>query len=360
MNRSTWLSLVALTLLLSAAVSAEPFDASWESLKRYQCPEWFRDAKLGIFVCWNLNSLQGVNDWYGFYMYREGNEVYKHHVKTYGHPSKFGYKDFIPLWRAENFDADDLVRQFKNAGAKYIVPIATFHDNFDCWNSKHHKWNSYRMGPKKDIIGLWKKACERHDLRFGVTTHLARSWGWLQYAHGADKEGEFRGVPYDGAGPKYHDFYHPTHGKPSRAYPVDAPQAWKDQWAARIKDLCDQHRPDLLYFDGGLPFPDNDGLTGREVVAWYYNQNTRWHNGVNEAVLNIKKWPPETNHGPFRAGMCVRDMEKGLLDGIQEAPWQNDTTVSAWFYQQNKPVRSVNSVVDMLAPNEMRAGLRTE
>ena len=117
MNRFACLSMVAPTLLLSAAASAEPFDASWESLERYKCPEWFRDAKLGIFVSWNLNSLQGVNDWYGFYMYHEGHEVYKHHVKTYGHPSKFGYKDFIPLWRAENFDADDLVRQYKNAGA---------------------------------------------------------------------------------------------------------------------------------------------------------------------------------------------------------------------------------------------------
>jgi len=136
---------------LAGLTTGEPFDPSWESLEKYECPEWFRDAKLGIFVCWNLHSLQGMHDWYAHRMYLEGDAVYKHHVKTYGHPSKFGFKDFIPMWKAEKFDADDLVRQFKNAGAKYIVPIATYHDNFDCWNSKHHKWNSVNMGPKKDI-----------------------------------------------------------------------------------------------------------------------------------------------------------------------------------------------------------------
>jgi len=339
--------LFALAVSAGAAQAAEPFDPSWESLEKYECPEWFRDAKLGIFVHWGLTSLQGVDDWYGFNMYRQGHRTYEHHVKTYGHPSKFGYKDFIPMWKAEHFDPDDLVRRFKEAGARYVVPNAVFHDNFDCWNSRHHRWNSVNMGPKKDIVGMWRAACRRHGLRFGVSTHLARSWAWFQNAHGADQSGPLKGVPYDGANPKYWDFYHPP-GTPSRTYPVDAPQAWKDEWAARIMDLCEQHRPDLLYFDGGLPFPDDDGLTGRKVVAWYYNQSIKWHGGKNEAVLNLKKWPPQSNHGPFRAGMCVRDMERGLLEGIQPEPWQNDTTVSAWFYQPGRPVRPVGSVVDML------------
>ena len=324
------------------------FEPTWDSLSQYSCPEWFRDAKLGIFVCWNLHSLQGVDDWYCFNMYRQGHPVYKHHVATYGHPSKFGFKDFIPMWKGENFDADDLVRQFKNAGAKYIVPIATYHDNFDCWNSKHHKWNSLNMGPKKDIIGLWAEATRQQGLRFGVTTHLARSLCWMQGSHGSDKEGLLKGVPYDGADPKYQEFYHPPFPPAQRHYPPDPPQAWKDQWTNRIKDLCQQHRPDLLYFDGGLPFPKDDGLVGRKVVAWYYNQNKQWHDGRLEAVMNVKKWPVAKNHGPFSADMCVRDMEKGLLGGIEEYPWQNDTTISSWFYQPTKPVRSVNSVVDML------------
>ena len=333
-------------LALAACARAGQFDSSWQSLEKYECPEWFRDAKLGIFVCWNLHSVQGFDDWYARNMYREGSRTYKHHLATYGHPSKFGFKDFIPMWKAEKFDPDDLVRQFADAGAKYIVPIATYHDNFDCWDSKYQKYNSLNMGPKKDIIGLWRAATLKRGLRFGVTTHLARSWSWFQVSHGADTKGEMKGVPYDGADPNNFGFYHPAHGDCSPTYPQAPPQRWKDEWTARIKDLCEQHHPDLLYFDGGLPFPDDDGLTGRKVVAWYYNQNAKWHGGKLEAVQNIKKWP--RGHGAFRAETCVRDMEKGLLGGIQEYPWQNDTTVSAWFYQPGKAVRSVNSVVDML------------
>ncbi len=347
--RQTNLFIVAIPLLSLAVISAqatEPFEASWESLDKYECPEWFRDAKIGIFVCWNLHSVMGIDGWYARNMYIEGHETYNHHVKTYGHPSKFGFKDFIPMWKGEKFDADDLVRRFKDAGAKYIVPIATYHDNFDCWDSKHHKWNSVNMGPKKDIIGLWHKATIKHGLRFGVTTHLVRSYSWFQTSHDSDKQGEMKGVPYDGADPKYNDFYHATHGDYARTSPKNAPPQWKQQWTDRIKDLCEQHQPDLLYFDGGLPFGDDYGLTGRKLVAWYYNQNMKWHDGKLEAVLNIKKW--NSGHGPFRDGMCVRDMEQGLLDGIQHNPWQNDTTVSKWFYQPEIPLRSVNSVVDML------------
>jgi len=336
---------IVLVLGVTAA-AAEPFDPSWESLEEYRCPQWFRDAKLGIFISWNLHSLQGIDDWYARNMYIEGSRTYKHHLETYGHPSQFGFKDFIPMWKAERFDPDELVRRFKAAGARYIVPIATYHDNYDCWDSRHHRWNSVKTGPHKDIIGLWRAAALRHGLRFGVTTHLARSWSWLQVSHGADKQGPYKGVPYDGADPNYQDFYHPAHGDTSRTYPARAPLRWKQQWLARIKDLCEQHHPDLLYFDGGMPFPDDDGLFGRKAAAWYYNRNIEWHNGRLEAVLTVKKWP--TGHGPFREGTCVRDMEKGLLEGIQQDPWQNDTTISSWFYQPGRKVRSVNSVVDML------------
>jgi len=126
--RQTNLFIVAIPLLSLAVISAqatEPFDSSWESLDKYECPEWFRDAKLGIFVCWNLHSVMGIDGWYARNMYIEGHETYNHHLKTYGHPSNFGFKDFIPMWKGEKFDADDLVRRFKDAGAKYIVPIAT-------------------------------------------------------------------------------------------------------------------------------------------------------------------------------------------------------------------------------------------
>ena len=162
------------------------FKPDFESLKQYQCPEWFRDYKFGIFLHWGVNSVPGFNGHYGRYMYwqskpenvegtgwsEKGSDVYDHHVKNYGHPSKFGYKDFIPMWKAEKFDADKLAKFFKKIGAKYVVPMAVHHDNFDNWDSKYHKWNSVNMGPKRDIIGEWKKACQDNDLRFGVSSHF--------------------------------------------------------------------------------------------------------------------------------------------------------------------------------------------
>ena len=180
------LSLVSLVVALIVSVagcstqtSARKFEPTWESLQQYECPEWFRDAKLGIFMHWGPCSVPGVDDWYGRNMYIEGHRTYQHHVKTYGHPSKFGYKDVIALWKAEKFDPDRLVRLYKKAGARYVVPVAVHHDNFDLWDSQHNKWNSVNMGPKKDIVGLWRNAALKHGLRFGVTTHLARSYSWF-------------------------------------------------------------------------------------------------------------------------------------------------------------------------------------
>jgi len=146
------LLLVATVFLTAIApVFGRDFEPTWESLEGYECPEWFRDAKLGIFICWNPYTVPAMGDWYARHMYMQGHRQYKYHVEHYGHPSKVGYKDIIAMWKGEKFDADKLVRLFKKAGAKYIVPMAMHHDNFDLWNSKHHSWNSVNMGPKKDI-----------------------------------------------------------------------------------------------------------------------------------------------------------------------------------------------------------------
>jgi alpha-L-fucosidase len=319
------------------------FEPTWESLEQYECPQWFRDAKLGIFICWNPYTVPAQGDWYARHMYMQGHRQYKYHVKHYGHPSKFGYKDIIPLWKGEKFNADELVGLFKRAGAKYIVPMAMHHDNFDLWDSKHQKWNSVNMGPKKDIIGMWRKATLKHGLRFGATTHLARSYSWFQPSHGADKEGPMKGVPYDGRDPNYRDLYHETHGDTTKRYPKNASEEWKQTWYSRIKDLVDQHQPDLLYFDGGVPF----GKVGLDLVAYYYNQNMLWHGGKLEAVMNLKNWP-DGSHGEYREGMCVRDLERGLLSDTRELPWQNDTSIGDWFWTDPPRYRSVDSIIDML------------
>jgi alpha-L-fucosidase len=199
------------------------------------------------------------------------------------------------------------------------------------------------MGPKKDIIGLWRKAALKHGLRFVVTTHLARSYSWFQTSHGADKEGPFKGIPYDGRDPNYHDLYHQTHGDTIKHYPLNPSEVWKQTWYERIKDLVDQHRPDLLYFDGGVPF----GQVGLDMVAYYYNENMHWHRGKLEAVMNLKNWPDGRN-GEYRDGMCVQDLERGLLSDLRELPWQNDTSIGDWFWTDPPNYRSVNSIVDMI------------
>ncbi|MHC4556137.1 MAG: alpha-L-fucosidase [Planctomycetota bacterium] len=325
----------------SVTKGGEKFKPTWESLAKYTAPEWFRDAKLGIFMHWGPCSVPGIDSWYGRNMYIEGHNTYKHHVKTYGHPSQFGYKDIILLWKAEKFDPDRLIGLYKKAGAKYVVPVAVHHDNFDLWDSKYHRWNSVRMGPHKDIVGMCKKACEKHGLRFGVSAHLARSYSWLNTSKGSDKSGPYAGVPYDGNDPRYAELYHEKHDDTNPRYPKNPPEMWEQAWFNRVKDLVDSYQPDLLYFDGGIPF----GEVGRAMVAYYYNRNMSWHKGKLQAVLNIKKWE-DGSHGDYHDGICVRDVERGVLDEIVQEPWQTDTSVGPWYYITNAKYKSVDSIVD--------------
>jgi alpha-L-fucosidase len=174
------------------------FKPNWESFKQYQTPEWFRNAKFGIWAHWGPQCQPEFGDWYARNMYLEGSPDYKFHVEKYGHPSKFGFKDVIHQWKAEKWNPDALVSLYKNAGAKYFVALANHHDNFDNWKSKYQTWNSAKLGPKKDIIGGWAKAAQKHDLRFGVSVHGSRPWTWYESAQGADKSGPLAGVPYDG------------------------------------------------------------------------------------------------------------------------------------------------------------------
>lgn len=139
-------SAIAVRDLIARAIG--PFDPTWESLEQYRCPDWFRDAKLGIWTCWGPHTVPGFDDWYARNMNIEGSTTYTHHLKTWGHPSKFGFKNFLPLWRGEKFDADRLTALFKQAGAKYVATLGSYHDNFDCFNSRHHRWNSVNMGRK--------------------------------------------------------------------------------------------------------------------------------------------------------------------------------------------------------------------
>lgn len=320
-----------------------PFGATVESLKTYEAPAWFRDAKFGIWAHWGPQAVPRLGDWYARYMYVPGHWHYDQHLKKYGHPSKFGYKDIIPLWTADKFDPEGLMDKYAAAGAKYFVSMGVHHDNFDLWNSKHHRWNAVAMGPKRDIVGTWQAAARKRGLRFGVSEHLGASHNWYHPSHLYDQFWPENGVAYDGANPDYADLYHPLHNEPYRGnseswYTKDP--KFHQVWFDRIRDLVDTYQPDLLYSDGGLPF----GVVGRSLVAHLYNKSVA-KAGRNEAVYNCK----DLGSGEFYRESCVQDVERGVLKGINPLPWQTDTSNGDWFYSDGYKYKTTSEVVYMLA-----------
>lgn len=334
-----------------AGVELEPgkFQGSRESLQSYEIPEWFRDAKFGIWAHWGPQSAPEYGDWYARRMYEEGSRIYKYHVQRYGHPSKFGFKDVIPTWKGEKFDAGHLLGLYKKAGARYFMSMGVHHDNFDLWNSQHTRWNALNMGPKKDIVGLFRQAAQRHGLRFGVSEHLWISYKWFATSHGSDKTGPYAGVSYDGVDPRYADLYHtlPPDLPAKMTWNADRiPDSWKQHWLLRIKDLVDQYEPDLLYTDGALPFEEY----GLSLVAHHYNRSAGRHGGRTQAVYTSKR------REDCETGTCVLDLERGIVDKIWPNPWQTDTCIGDWHYNKEVKYKSPKTVIDMLVDIVSRNG----
>jgi len=324
------------------------FTSDLESFRNYRYPDWFRDAKFGIWSHWGPQAVPRQGDWYARKMYEsdivnrntnqptgKSSREYIYHIEHYGHPSKFGYKDIIPLWKAERWDPDKLMSLYKRVGARYFVSMASHHDNFFLWDSRIHKWNSVKMGPMKDVVGLWKKAAENEGLRFGVSEHLGASFTWFQPSHGADKSGPMRGVPYDGVNPEFQDLYH------KKTAPDDFEWYTKDSanqqiWLASITELIDLYKPDLVYTDGELPF----GEVGRTMLAHFYNRNIKEKGGRLEAVYTCKRMISE--------GRWVRDIERGAMDSTSVDPWQTDTSIGDWYYRTGQKYMTGTEVIQML------------
>ena len=329
-------------------IAPGPFQPTRESLKQYRCPDWYRDAKFGIWAHWGPQSAPEMGDWYARNMYIQGHRQYNHHVNTYGHPSKHGYKDVIPTWKAENFDPDYLLGLYRKAGAKFFVSMGVHHDNFDLWNSKHQpRWNSVAMGPRKNIAQMFKDAAVKHGQRFGVSQHLHASYEWMATCFGSDKTGPLAGVPYDGNDPQFADLYHEKHDPAARPGDVSqVPESWKRQYLVRLQDLVDQLQPDLLYHDGVIRFE----RYGLKLVAHLYNQSARWHGGRVEAVYTSKGMED------CQEGTAVLDFERGIAEGIWPNPWQTDTCVADWHYNRDAKYRTPKQCIDLLVDIVSRNG----
>ena len=325
---------MAQTNALQLPIKPGHFAGTMDSLTNYTYPEWFRDAKFGIWAHWGPQAVPMEGDWYARKMYQPGQSDYTNHLDRWGHPSTNGWKDIIPLWKAENWDPEKLIELYKKAGAKYFVSMGSHHDNFFLWNSKLHRWNAVQMGPHRDVVGEWQKAAKKNGLPFGVSEHLGASFTWFQDAHRSDRTGPLAGVPYDGADSNYWDLYHPPAAPTDRGwYSTNA--AWQQEWYNEVKELVDVYKPDLLYTDGAVPFGNAVGLS---QIANFYNVNGG-HGGKVQVVYTCKQ---------ASGGRWAQDYERGVNGGISPYPWQTDTSIGDWFYNKNWQYRSISWTVHML------------
>jgi alpha-L-fucosidase len=360
------------------STNAEPvapgkFKPTWESLSQYQCPEWFRDAKFGIWAHWGPQCQPEAGDWYARHMYVEGHHQYKTHVAQYGHPSEFGFKDVINEWKAEKWEPEKLVALYKRVGAKYFFAMANHHDNLDLWDSKYQPWNSVAVGPKKDVIAGWAKAAKAQGLPFGVSVHASHAWSWYETAQGADKNGPKAGAPYDGKltkadgkgkwweGLDPQDLHEQRH-QPSPGFEtansvharwnwgggVSQPdQAYCEKFYNRTVDLINKYQPDLIYFDDtALPlWPVSDA--GLKIAAHFYNSTLARTKGASDGVL-FGKILDET-----QLKTMVWDIERGVPNRALPYPWQTDTCIGGWHYNRyeydKNRYKSAKTVIHMLA-----------
>ena len=294
MSKSKSLKTVLTGILLACCSCVpgqrQPYKATWKSLQDYKSPEWYEDAKFGIFIHWGPYAVPGFDsEWYPHNMYDKGSDAYKHHKNKWGNHKQFGYKDFIPMFKAEKFDADEWAQLFEKAGAKYVVPVACHHDGFAMYDSAQTKWNSVNMGPKRDVVGELAAACRKRGMKFGTSTHYAMNWDY--YAHREE---------FDTVDPAYADLYndpHPTGQPPSKKF--------LKHWYTRTVDIVDKYKPDVLWFDFGFFRPAYEPYR-RKIAAYYYNKALQWQKGV---VLNYKD-----NIYPF--GTAVLDLERTRLQAI--------------------------------------------
>lgn len=349
-----------LLMLLFAGNLRAQEEQSWDQLtKEYHFPKWFTEAKLGIWVHWGAQSLpDSGGGWYARHMYMQnvgsetfGANAYPYHLRHFGHPSEFGFKDVIHQWKAERLDTDSLMRYFKSIGAKYFVALAAHHDHFDNFNSTYHEWNSVNVGPKKDIIGLFRKSAAKYKIPFGVSSHDDRFMSWWLPAFGSDMSGPEKGVPYDGnltkadGAHKWWDGLDPAdlYGLPPGKRTKEWEDSVKKNWLERHVELVTKYDVDMLWFDGyGFPY----GEYGKEACLAFLNNHLKKHGNLSVVIAG------KINNEP----LILKDIERGGAAKILPYPWEGTMTFTHWFYKKDIPSRHnartvIESFTDMISKN---------
>jgi alpha-L-fucosidase len=309
---------------IEQVVSRGPFQASWESLEKYTVPEWYLDAKFGIFIHWGVYAVPAFgSEWYPRNMYQQGSKEFEHHVATYGPQTEFGYKDFIPQFKAEKYDPSHWAELFKSAGAKFVVPVAEHHDGFPMYDCGLSEWCAAKMGPKRDLIGDLAAAVRRQGMVFGVSSHCAEHWWFF--------DGGMK-FPSDVQDPRYAGLYGPA--RPEKGEPPD--EEFLNDWLARTCELVDKYQAQLVWFDWWIEQPVFQPYL-QKFAAYLYNRGAEWNRGV---ALNYK-------NQAFPESAAVFDVERGQLAGIRPQFWQTDTSISknSWGYVQNQDYKTAEEIV---------------
>ena len=328
---------------IDRVIAQGPYQDTWESLGAFQPPKWYRDAKFGIFIHWGVYSVPAFgSEWYSRSMYIQGTREYEHHLKTYGPHKDFGYKDFIPLFKAEKFSADAWAELFQKAGAKYVVPVAEHHDGFQMYQSDISHWNAAEMGPCRNVLGELKEAVEKRGMTLGASTHRVEHWFFM--GHGKEFDSDIKEPMQRG------DFYWPAMPEPQNhhdLYSEPTPtEEYLQDWLCRCCEIVDKYRPKLVYFDWWIQHHAVKPYL-KKFAAYYYNRAAEWGEQV---AINYK-------HEAFMFGCAVPDIERGQFAEIKPFFWQTDTAIArnSWCWTEGNHFKSAKGLicdlVDIVAKN---------
>ncbi len=336
---------------IDSVIANGKYKDNWQSLSGRKTPDWYYRGKFGIFIHWGVYSVPAFgNEWYPRNMYIETQPEYEHHIKTYGNHKDFGYKDFVPMFKGENFNAEKWIETFRNAGAKFVMPVCEHHDGFAMYDTEFNRWNALNMGPHRDIAGELKAECERQGLVFCASTHRAEHFFFLNMGRTFDSDVNPESPDFDFYAPAYYD---DKLGLSMTATcdivdEIGASSEWLEDWMVRTCELVDKYRPGILYFDWWIQNKSFKPYL-KKIAAYYYNRAEEWG---KEVTIDFK-------HNAFPLGAATLDIERGALGDIFPYPWQTDTAIGrqSWGYRKDNSYKSarecVETLIDVVSKNGM-------